>query len=131
MEDDQRMEELKRKVASGKAFGTNAYMISAAEAAERFPLVDPDLIQGAMWDPDAGLVAPRSQRVAGEMIEQAKASGRLQTFAEHAGAGYRRPQRAGARRGDRQGLYRRPPSSSSPPGSGGRYRRPWAARPCR
>ncbi|WP_440996708.1 GcvT family protein [Arhodomonas sp. SL1] len=79
--DDQRMEELKRKVASGKAFGTNAYMISAAEAAERFPLVDPDLIQGAMWDPDAGLVAPRSQRVAGEMIEQGRANGRLQTFA--------------------------------------------------
>ena len=30
--DDDRMGELKRKVASGKAFGTNARMISAAEA---------------------------------------------------------------------------------------------------
>ena len=34
--DDERMLELIRKVGSGKAFGTNAYMISAAEAKRNF-----------------------------------------------------------------------------------------------
>lgn len=80
--DDARLAELKRKVASGKAFGTNVRMISAAEAAERFPLLDRNLIQGAMWDPDAGLVVPRSQQVAGELVERAVASGALKAFAD-------------------------------------------------
>ncbi|MGM0783467.1 MAG: GcvT family protein [Pseudomonadota bacterium] len=80
--DDARLAELKRKVASGKAFGTNVRMISAAEAAERFPLLDRNLIQGAMWDPDAGLVVPRSQQVAGELVERAVASGSLKAFAD-------------------------------------------------
>ena len=79
--DDDRMGELKRKVGSGKAFGTNAYMISAAEAKEKMPLLEEDLIQGALWDPDAGLVAPRSQVVAGEIVEQAEITGKLTTFA--------------------------------------------------
>ena len=50
-DDDERMLELIRKVGSGKAFGTNAYMISAAEAKEKFPPLEEDQIQGAMWDP--------------------------------------------------------------------------------
>ena len=79
--DDERMEELKRKVASGKAFGTNARMISASEAKEKMPLLEEELIQGALWDPDAGLVAPRSQVVAGEIIDQAEKTGKLTTFA--------------------------------------------------
>ena len=45
------MQELLRKVGSAKAFGTNARMISAAEA-KAFPLLEEDLIEGAMWDPD-------------------------------------------------------------------------------
>ncbi|MDN3555562.1 GcvT family protein [Halomonas maura] len=80
--DDARMAELARKVDSGKAFGTRARLIGPDEAAERFPLLDKTCIQGALWDPDAGLVVPRSQQVAGELIEQAKASGRLTTFAD-------------------------------------------------
>ncbi|MQM39231.1 Dimethylglycine oxidase [wastewater metagenome] len=81
VDDDARMEELKRKVGSGKAFGTNAHLIGPSEAKERFPLLEEGLIQGAMWDPDAGLVVPRSQRVAGELVDEAVASGRLQAFA--------------------------------------------------
>ena len=57
------MGRIKRKVASGKAFGTNVRLISAAEAVEKFPLLDEDSMIGAMWDPDAGLVVPRSQDV--------------------------------------------------------------------
>ena len=78
--DDDRMAELKRKVDSGKAFGTNAVMISAAEAKEKFPLLEEDVIQGAMWDPDAGLVSPRSQTVVGKLVEAAEASGKLTSF---------------------------------------------------
>ncbi|MEO1143527.1 MAG: FAD-binding oxidoreductase, partial [Pseudomonadota bacterium] len=55
-DDDDRWIELQRKVASGKAFGTRASMISAAEAKEKFPLLEEDEIRGALWDPDAGLV---------------------------------------------------------------------------
>ncbi len=79
--DDERMEELKRKVGSGKAFGTNVRLITPSEAKERFPLLDESVIQGALWDPDAGLVIPRSQRVAGALVEEAVASGKLQAFA--------------------------------------------------
>ena len=79
--DDARMTELKRKVASGKAFGTRARMISPAEVKERFPLIEEDVIQGALWDPDAGLVIPRSQTVAGKLVDGGVASGRLRAFA--------------------------------------------------
>ena len=81
VDDDARMEELKRKVGSGKAFGTNVSLISPREAKALCPLVDEDAIQGALWDPDAGLVIPRSQRVAGQLVEQTVASGKLQAFA--------------------------------------------------
>ncbi|MEX0347102.1 MAG: NAD(P)/FAD-dependent oxidoreductase, partial [Rhizobiaceae bacterium] len=80
-DDDERLAELKRKVASGKAFGTRAKMISAKETKEKFPLLEEDVIQGAMWDPDAGLVVPRSQTVAGKLIDQAVDAGKLRSFA--------------------------------------------------
>ncbi len=79
--DDDRMAELKRKVTAGKAFGTNARMITAAEAKEKMPLLEEDVIQGALWDPDAGLVVPRSQVVTGEMVEEAEKTGKLKAFA--------------------------------------------------
>ena len=79
--DDERMEELKRKVGSGKAFGTNVSLISARETKERFPLLEEDMIQGAMWYPDAGLVVPRSQVVAGELVDNAQSTGKLRAFA--------------------------------------------------
>tara|TARA_Y100001934_G_scaffold282918_1_gene399338 strand:+ start:1900 stop:4461 length:2562 start_codon:yes stop_codon:yes gene_type:complete len=79
--DEERMLELQRKVASGKAFGTNAVMISAVEAKEKFPLLEEDVIQGALWDPDAGLVKPRSQAVVGKLVEDLEETGRFQAFA--------------------------------------------------
>ncbi|MEM7406462.1 MAG: FAD-dependent oxidoreductase [Pseudomonadota bacterium] len=85
--DDERMEELKRKVGSGKAFGTNACLISAAEAKEKFPLLEEEVIQGALWDPDAGLVTPRSQTVVGELVEMAEKTGHFQAFANCAATG--------------------------------------------
>lgn len=79
--DDARMAELRRRVDSGRAFGTNVQMISAAEAKAKFPLLEEDQIQGAMWDPDAGLVVPRSQTVAGKLVDAAEKSGKLRAFA--------------------------------------------------
>lgn len=81
-DDDAQMAELKRKVGSGRAFGTNVELIGADRAASLHPLVDENAIQGAMWDPDAGLVVPRSQRVAGALIQQAIDSGALETHAD-------------------------------------------------
>jgi glycine cleavage system aminomethyltransferase T/glycine/D-amino acid oxidase-like deaminating enzyme len=78
--DDERMEELKRKVGIGKAFGTNVSLISPREAKEKFPLLNEDSIQGAMWDPDAGLVTPRSQQAAAEIVERAQATGAYHPF---------------------------------------------------
>jgi len=81
MGDDERMGELKRKVASGKAFGTRAKMITPSQAKQKLPWLEEGLIQGAMWDPDAGLVIPRSQTVAGKLVDQMEASGKLRSFA--------------------------------------------------
>ena len=79
--DNERMDELKRKVASGKAFGTRARMIGPAEVKAKFPLIEESLVQGALWDPDAGLVIPRSQTVAGKLIDQGVTDGKLQAVA--------------------------------------------------
>ena len=79
--DDQRMDEIKRKVASGKAFGTRARLVGPAEIKEKFPLVEEELIQGGLWDPDAGLVIPRSQTVAGKLVDRAVDAGKLNIFA--------------------------------------------------
>src|SRR5690349_7774335 len=62
--DDVRMDEIKRKVASGKAYGTRARLMDAAEIKAKMPLVEESMIQGGLWDLDAGLVIPRSQTVA-------------------------------------------------------------------
>lgn len=79
--DDARMDEIKRKVASGKAFGTRAHLVSPAEIKEKFPLIEEDMVQGGMWDPDAGLVIPRSQTVAGKLVDAGEKSGKLKVFA--------------------------------------------------
>lgn len=79
--EDGRMDEIKRKVASAKAFGTRARLVEPAEIKAKFPLVEESLVQGGLWDPDAGLVVPRSQTVAGELADEAVASGKLKAFA--------------------------------------------------
>ena len=86
--DDERWEELKRKVASGKAFGTNVRLITAAEAVQKFPLLDEKSMIGAMWDPDAGLVIPRSQEVVNFAVETAKEKGALRTFTNTPAKGF-------------------------------------------
>lgn len=79
--DDARMAEIRRKVDSGKAFGTRVRLIEPAEIKAKFPLIEEDLVQGGLWDPDAGLVIPRSQTVAGKLVDQAEVAGKLKAFA--------------------------------------------------
>ena len=86
--DHDRWEELKRKVGSGKAFGTNISLISASEAKEKFPLLDEGSIMGAMWDPDAGLVVPRSQDVVSFAVDAAKEKGSLRTLTNTPAIGF-------------------------------------------
>ncbi len=78
--DDAWMEEIKRKVSSGKAFGTNVRLVSPSEIKEMFPLIEEDQVQGGMFDPDAGLVVPRSQTVAGKLVDEGEKSGKLKVF---------------------------------------------------
>src|SRR5690606_36370551 len=82
--DDARMDEIRRKVASAKAFGTRARLIGPAEIKEKFPLIEESLVQGGLCDPDAGLVIPRSQTVAGKLVDQAEKTGKLKAFANTA-----------------------------------------------
>ncbi len=79
--DDTWMEEIKRKVTSGKAFGTNVRLVSPAEIKEMFPLIEEDQVQGGLFDPDAGLVVPRSQALSGRLVDEGVASGKLKSFA--------------------------------------------------
>ena len=82
--DDVRMAEIRRKTDSAKAFGTRARLIDPAEIKAKFPPIEEELIQGGLWDPDAGLVIPRSQTVAGKLVDQGVADGKLQAFANTA-----------------------------------------------
>src|SRR3954451_9917460 len=79
--DDVRMNEIRRKSDSARAFGTRARLIDPVEIKEKFALIQEELIQGGLWDPDAGLVIPRSQAVAGKLVDQGVAAGKLQAFA--------------------------------------------------
>ncbi|MFD2844971.1 NAD(P)/FAD-dependent oxidoreductase [Paracoccus cavernae] len=79
--DEEWLKEIKRKVTSGKAFGSRATLISGAEAKAKFPLLEEDMVEAALWDPDAGLVIPRSQTVAGKLVDQGEKTGKLRAFA--------------------------------------------------
>ena len=79
--DDARMDEIRRKVTSAKAFGTRARLIEPAEIKAKFPLIEESVVQGGLWDPDASLVIPRSQTVAGKLVDEAEKAGKLRSFA--------------------------------------------------
>ncbi|WP_439527267.1 GcvT family protein [Pannonibacter sp.] len=78
---DSWMEEVKRKLSSARAFGTRAHYVSPSEIKSLFPLIEEGEVMGGLFDPDAGLVVPRSQTVAGKLVDQGEASGKLKVFA--------------------------------------------------
>ncbi|MEQ9573022.1 MAG: FAD-binding oxidoreductase, partial [Nitratireductor sp.] len=44
--DDARMDEIRRKVASAKAFGTRAHLVDPAEIKRKFTLIEEEMVQG-------------------------------------------------------------------------------------
>jgi sarcosine dehydrogenase len=53
-----RWEELKRIATTGKSFGFDVHLISAAQASELFPLLSTDGVHGATWVPSDGYADP-------------------------------------------------------------------------
>lgn len=72
---EERMEELRRRMSSAKAWGIEAHLVSPADVVERVPFLDPDQIIGAFWTPSVGVVD--SLRAGTIMRERALASGAL------------------------------------------------------
>ena len=70
---EERMEELRRRMSSAKAWGIEAELVSPAFVAEKVPFLDPDQIIGAFWTPSVGVVD--SLRAGTIMRESALATG--------------------------------------------------------
>ncbi len=72
---EERMEELRRRMSSAKAWGIEAELVSPEFVAEKVPFLDPTQIVGAFWTPSVGVVD--SLRAGTIMREEALASGVL------------------------------------------------------
>ncbi|SDR75526.1 Glycine cleavage system T protein (aminomethyltransferase) [Brevibacterium siliguriense] len=72
---DERMEELRRRMASARAWGIESSLVTPAEVAEKVPFLDPEIILGAFWTPTVGVVD--SVRAGTMMRESAEAKGAL------------------------------------------------------
>ncbi len=64
---------IRRQEALAHAYGIPAQSISAAEASERWPLMNANDVMGAVWSPDDGRVSPSD--VCAALIKGAKAKG--------------------------------------------------------
>ncbi len=71
----ERMEELRRRMSSAKAWGIEAELVSPEFVQEKVPFLDADQIIGAFWTPSVGVVD--SLRAGTLMREKALASGHL------------------------------------------------------
>ncbi|GAA4880345.1 GcvT family protein [Serinicoccus chungangensis] len=76
---EERMEELRRRMSSAKAWGIEARMVTPQEVAEMVPFLDPDVIVGGFYTPSVGVVD--SLRAGTIMRENAQAKGVLTTVA--------------------------------------------------
>ena len=74
---EERMEELRRRMSSARAWGIEASLVSPEEVAEKVPFLDPSVIIGAFWTPSVGVVD--SLRAGTIMREKAQAKGVLTT----------------------------------------------------
>ncbi len=72
---EERMEELRRRMSSAKAWGIEAELVSPEFVVEKVPFLDPDQIIGAFWTPSVGVVD--SLRAGTIMRENALAKGVL------------------------------------------------------
>ena len=74
---EERMEELRRRMSSAKAWGIEAEIVTPEFVKEKVPFIDKDQIIGAFWQPGVGVVD--SLRAGTIMREGAVASGALTT----------------------------------------------------
>jgi glycine cleavage system aminomethyltransferase T/glycine/D-amino acid oxidase-like deaminating enzyme len=72
---EERMEELRRRMSSAKAWGIDAELVSADHVVAKVPFLDKDQILGAFWTPSVGVVD--SLRAGTIMRENALALGAL------------------------------------------------------
>ena len=72
---EERMEELRRRMSSAKAWGIDAELVTPEFVAEKVPFLDPEQIIGAFWTPSVGVVD--SLRAGTIMRETALESGAL------------------------------------------------------
>src|SRR4051794_7612964 len=72
---EERMEELRRRKSSARAWGIEAELVSPEFVAEKVPFLDPEHIIGAFWTPSVGVVD--SLRAGTIMREKALESGAL------------------------------------------------------
>ncbi|GAA4704565.1 FAD-dependent oxidoreductase [Nocardioides conyzicola] len=72
---EERMEELRRRMSSAKAWGIEAELVSPAFVKEKVPFIEEDQFIGAFWTPSVGVVD--SLRAGTLMRESALASGAL------------------------------------------------------
>ncbi len=72
---EERMEELRRRMASARAWGIESSLVTPAEVVEKVPFLDPEVILGAFWTPTVGVVD--SVRAGTMMRESAEAKGAL------------------------------------------------------
>ncbi|SNR34997.1 dimethylglycine oxidase [Haloechinothrix alba] len=79
---ESRVEELKRRMASAKAWGIHAELLSPSAVAELVPYIDPSVIRLGFWTPSAAVVDPLQSGVL--MREQAIALGALTVSANTA-----------------------------------------------
>ncbi len=72
---EERMEELRRRMSSAKAWGIESELVTPEQVAERVPFLDPSVIIGGFWTPSVGVVD--SLRAGTLMREQAVEMGAL------------------------------------------------------
>ena len=72
---EERMEELRRRMSSAKAWGIHAELVTPDHVVERVPFLEKDKIVGAFWTPSVGVVD--SLRAGTLMRESAQALGAL------------------------------------------------------
>jgi len=53
---EERMQELRRRMASAKAWGIPSELVTPEQVVERVPFLDPSVIMGAFWTPSVGVV---------------------------------------------------------------------------
>src|SRR5690606_1655359 len=53
---EERMEELRRRMSSARAWGIESELVTPEQVAEKVPYLDPSVIIGAFWTPSVGVV---------------------------------------------------------------------------